>query len=227
MFFKRSDLSDLTDLVVHDLKNPLSIILTSAEILASGALDNDAIKRKSFLERIYEASKILSSRTTNIVDIRRVEEKKLTLKPEKFQLSQILSNLGWIKRNAERQNKTMTFTGEPSFEFEQDLTLTTRVLENLLLNAIKNTTANGIISMEIESDAGRMVAYVFDNGEFIPEKDLKKIYDKYYKAEDNVKNTSENTGLALTFCKQIVEAMKGKISVKSTEGVGTTFTVSF
>ena len=173
---KRSEMSDLADVVVHDLKNPLAIILTSAEILSSGALDNDIVKRKSFLDRVYESARILSSRATNIVDIERIESGTLSLRPEDMTVGRLLSSLEWIKASAARQSKTLTLDGDANIEFTLDPNLTLRICENLLLNAMKNTTTGGKISMAIRKAGDHISFTVNDNGPLITKEEIKQAW---------------------------------------------------
>jgi len=116
----------------------------------------------------------------------------------------------------------------PPVQVDRDLF--TRVLINLLGNALKFTPADGSITvgarLEAPSDPDRnpvVVFFVKDTGEGIPKEDLGKIFDKFAQAESRKAGRKNSTGLGLTFCKLAVEAHGGRIWAESEPGKGSTF----
>ncbi len=101
-----------------------------------------------------------------------------------------------------------------------------QVLTNLLSNALRHTPAGGRIVVAIRSDTEELTFTVADNGEGIPAEHLPYIFDRFYRVADSRSRREGGAGLGLAIVKQMVEAHGGRVSVQSTPGQGTTFTVS-
>ena len=103
------------------------------------------------------------------------------------------------------------------------------ILDNILSNAVKYTDEGFIelnVSSLINKDKCNIKITVSDTGKGIKEEDMDKLYDRFYRSEENKDSDIEGTGLGLSITKSLIELMNGKITVNSSEGEGTTFLIS-
>jgi signal transduction histidine kinase len=102
-----------------------------------------------------------------------------------------------------------------------------QIIQNLLYNAIQFTPTGGMIEVSVYPDDSDVAIIVHDTGIGMNEEDLVRIWERFYKAEQSRKTSSDGTGLGLTIVKHLVSGMKGTISVESELGAGTEFKISF
>jgi signal transduction histidine kinase len=100
------------------------------------------------------------------------------------------------------------------------------VLENLLDNAIKYTNPGGKIKIRIFKDKGYLIFEIKDNGVGIPEEQVDRVFEKFFRSDNIVKYQTEGTGLGLYIAKNIIEQLGGKIWFRSIENVGSVFNFS-
>jgi len=100
------------------------------------------------------------------------------------------------------------------------------VLGNLLSNAFKFTDRGGTVELAVEGLDNEVSITVRDSGAGIPPEQLPHIFEKFYQANNQAQSSSRGTGLGLAIAREIVEAHGGTISVASSQGVGTTFTIT-
>mgnify|MGYP001758874518 FL=1 len=107
---------------------------------------------------------------------------------------------------------------------EEDLL---QVVINLISNAVKYTPSGGIINVSTWTDGGRNYISVKDNGMGIAKKDQARIFERFYRVEKSRSRAMGGTGLGLAIAKEMVDSMKGKITLESELSKGSTFTISF
>lgn len=214
---------DLSRLIVHDLKNPLTGIVSSVELFLSGLLGSLTDEQKKFLEIIQVSSRKLSNLIMDILDVSKLEENKLAVNKTVFPIVDLVKNLSWTELYARKDEKILKFDLEKGLSISADQNLLVRILENLVSNAIKHTSRGGEIRINIRGDQGRMLFEVIDTGEGIPQEYLGRVFDKFFKVEGQTLKTKIDTGLGLTFCKMAVEAQGGAIAVESEVGKGSRF----
>lgn len=95
---------------------------------------------------------------------------------------------------------------------------------NLLTNAIKYTSKNGLVSLKISKTKTGIISTISDTGIGIPKKDQKKIFSRFFRAENAGEKVTDGNGLGLYLVKSIIDVLNGKINFKSEEGIGSTFT---
>ncbi len=109
-----------------------------------------------------------------------------------------------------------------------DTTTLTRILRNLVSNAVKYNRPNGEVNIEYSDNDSFWQLHVSDTGIGIAQKDLSRLFERFYRADDSrTKQKVSGTGLGLSIVKEMVDAIGGRIDVKSQRGVGSTFTVNF
>jgi signal transduction histidine kinase len=214
---------DLTHMIVHDLKNPLTGITASVALFLGGTLGALTAEQTKFLTTIQISSKKLTNLIMDILDVRKMEENKIDLKIVTFPVEDLVKNVGWVNDSAARDNKKVAIITEKDLLIKGDANILTRVVENLLSNAIKHTPAGGEIKLTVKKNNHDLLVEVTDTGEGIPKKYLDHVFERFFKVEDQTMKTSLDTGLGLTFCKMAIEAHGGKIGVESEVGQGSRF----
>jgi two-component system, NtrC family, sensor histidine kinase KinB len=214
---------DLTHMIVHDLKNPLTGITASVDLFLSGTLGTLSEDQTKFLKTIQISSKKLTNLIMDILDVRKLEENKIDLKIVTFPVEDLVRNVDWVNDSAKKDNKKVEINTEKDLLVKGDANILTRVVENLLSNAIKHTPASGEIKLNIKKSNHDILVEVVDTGEGIPAKYLDHVFERFFKVEDQTMKTKLDTGLGLTFCKMAIEAHGGKIGVESAVGKGSRF----
>jgi len=216
----------LTQMIIHDLKNPLTGLMGCTELLKMTWPDMPD-KQAGIIKRMEESSSTILKMITEMLDVSRMEENKITLKHEIFPVMDVItSNVDELSGQMQRQRITcqISVSGNlPPATADKDILH--RVLANLLHNAIKHSVENTSIVVGAWHDAAesRLYMSVKDQGEGIAEEYQAKIFEKFAQAELKKLGLKTDRGLGLTFCKFAVEAHGGKIWVESHVGQGSEF----
>jgi len=211
---------DLTNMVIHDLKGPLSEIVANIEMISSQELSD-------LVAELLEGAKLgadeLSRMITNVLDVSRMEEDRLVLELVTFDPRPLLQEV-------RARFTTLADLKEVSLDLETaddlppvkaDRRLFERILINLISNAMDYTPASGLITLKVGPEDPKVRFEVRDNGPGIPEELHEKIFEKFSQGQKDRPKTS--SGLGLTFCKMAVEAHGGRIWVESELGRGSAF----
>ena len=218
--------ASLIEMIVHDLKNPLTTVRSGIEVvLNSGSIEDQRLS--SLLRLSHSGVKRLSDMISDILDVSAMESKQFTPIFKNIDAKDFLAEVfNSIKLAFVGKVKTLelNINGEfPPFYIEPNLLK--RIVENIVFNAVKHSppkAAEIIVTVDYLDYNDELLVSVSDKGEGIPKDSIDKIFDKFYQVEDG-KHSSLNKGLGLTFCKFAVEVMGGKIWAESELGVGTTF----
>lgn len=210
--------------VSHDLRTPLALIAEPVEVLAKEDYLTDSDK---VLMRIASKNvRILRRLIDQILDFRKYENNKSSLNLVEVDTPRMFSE--WIdsfKSVAKKRNIKLIVGNLPDGPRSMaiDLDKIERVFFNLMSNAFKYTPDGGEIVLSFTCDMNTMTFSVSDNGKGIAEEDLDRIFDRFYQV-DKVRPQGSGIGLSLT--KAFIELHSGTITVKSSIGKGSTFTVS-
>lgn len=199
---------EMTNMIVHDLKNPLNIILNLAEN-----------------ELVLQSGKTMMNLVMNILNVYKNKETQMSLDKNNFSLLNIsktainevlfLAKLKNISIETEINKKTIV-------NIDKDIII--RVFINILNNAIKFTPYNGKIFINSEKDKqNKIKVSISDTGKGIPKDQLHVVFEKFGQVIDRKSINANSSGIGLTYCKIAVEAHGGIIGVDSEEGVGSTF----
>jgi len=212
--------SDLTNMVIHDLKGPLAEIVANLEMIKYEALSDF---QQEVLQSAILGSDEMSRMIANLLVISRMEEKKMQFDISTFEPRKLIEDIVARYRPLAKMKNITISTNIPAELplIESDSLLLERILINLITNAIEHTRETGHIMVRAETGQGEFHCEIQDDGRGIPEELLDKIFDKFSQGREGVPKTG--SGLGLTFCKMAVEALGGRISVKSKAGEGTTF----
>lgn len=209
--------------VAHELRTPIAILRGHLETILSGAVDLD----REHLIPLLDETRRMSRLIQDMQDLNLAEAGKLTLDrlwtPFGSTLEEIVSILSI---EAEAKSITLHLTGEGDRELYGDIPRIKQVFINLLGNAVRYTPEGGQVDVHYAYHDGQMLITVSDNGPGIAPESLPYIFKRFYRVDSSRNRSSGGTGLGLAIAKQFVEVHGGKIEVESTQGIGTTFTVS-
>ncbi len=217
--------SDLTKMVVHDLKNPLAVVMMSLDLLPK----EDRLHKREYLQLqlARRGALELMRMVSNLLDISRIEEGKLQLHRQSVSIEKVVKECvhDFVDPGIHGK-RTITTTvprSLPQCLIDRDLIY--RVLKNLLSNAIRHTQEDGHIEITLafREAEGAIQVDVRDNGIGIPEEYHEKIFEKFEQVTAREEGQRTGTGLGLAFCKLAVEAHNGKIWVTSEIRRGSTF----
>lgn len=217
---------DLTHMIVHDLKNPVSVMSIAADSLLEDIKRDGQIKDTQYLEIISVSGKNTWNMVNNLLDINKMEQGKFTLHKTRGRIETLMEEIiNEVSPRLESKKVKISFLrGDvPEFSFDRDIIR--RVISNLLDNALKFSPEGGAITIEIRHEKGKVFVSVHINGPEIKKADRERIFEKFGQAGLAASGKVHGTGLGLTFCKMAVEAGGGKISVASGKS-GTTFSFS-
>lgn len=219
----------LTNMIVHDLKNPLGAVLVNSKM----AFDHYAIdpKIKKRLQDIHYASKRIKVYIEDMLAIQTYANSELPLHLATHQMYRSVQTAINILKSAIKEKSLVIENNIPKDYYAQyDSKYIGRVYENLLSNAIKYTDPGGkiIFSADIvpgndEHPLGYIHFAIADSGTGIPEEKFKEIFEPFMQLEAREFANTSSTGIGLTFCKMAVESHKSNIVVTSEVGIGTTF----
>jgi two-component system phosphate regulon sensor histidine kinase PhoR len=217
---------DFISNISHELRTPLASLKALAETLQAGAL-KDEKAASHFLERIDIEVDALTQMVGELLELSRIESGQVPLQLSKGKLSGIVSKAaGRLLQQAHRGELTLSLAPcDFPDRVNVDASRMEQVFINLIHNAIKFTPAGGSIEIDYLLDPeGRIAVRISDSGVGIPQEDLARIFERFYKS-DPARATS-GTGLGLAIARHIVDGHRGRIWAESREGQGSQFFVS-
>lgn len=217
---------DLTSLLVHDLRSPLTVLGGSLALLGSQADRMTPERLKRYLGGASRSAQVLNDMISGLLDIAALEEGKLVLTRVPLNAAQLLATaVDFAHPVAVRAGKSLILETSESVPLVLgDSEKLGRVLNNLVNNALKYTAANGRIVLSARRRDDCVEFTVSDDGPGIPPEALGRLFNKFEQVGGA--GQRHGSGLGLYFCRLIVEAHGGSISVQSEPGKGTTFTFS-
>jgi len=218
---------DLGGLIVHDLKNPLSAILTNGTFLLE-TLGNDAAR--PVVRDIMSAAETMRRMVMNLIDVNRSEDGVLAVRVDQIDPAHLVNEVvsAMDARARERDHELRVSLGDGLRPLEGDYDLLRRVLETLLDNSFKYTPRRGEVVLSCEARDGSQILFrVRDQGPGVPEPSRQRIFEKYVQLESEARlHGRASRGLGLAFCKVAIEAHGGSIWMDEAEGGGSCFNVS-
>jgi two-component system phosphate regulon sensor histidine kinase PhoR len=211
----------------HELRTPIAAVRSATETLLDGALvDPRAAAR--FVDIIGRNAGRLQSLVEDLLELSKLESNEFKLKREPVELSKVVPIvLALFRERADK--KGVRLAAEMPAELpavEADARAVEMVLSNLVDNAVKYCAAGTRIVVSASESDGRVRLVVSDTGPGIPAEHLPRVFERFYRVDAGRSRELGGTGLGLSIVKHMVEAMRGKVSVESTVGAGSTFTVS-
>lgn len=211
----------------HELKTPITAISGFTKTLLDGAM-NDKKSLVEFLKIIDQQSDQLAFLVQDVLTISHIQNgTNYDYKPLPLH-DFVNSELASYKSMTANNNVTIHNKIPEHVEVIADTTTLTRILRNLVSNAVKYNRPNGEVNIEYSDNDSFWQLHVSDTGIGIAQKDISRLFERFYRADDSrTKQKVSGTGLGLSIVKEMVDAVGGTIDVKSQRGVGSTFTVNF
>jgi len=207
----------------HELRTPLAAIRGFTEmLLGDGPLAEE--QRRSYLEVIDRHAKRLGALVDDLLELSRIEGGELPLELQTVDVGALVTGLlrDCEARLREKRLDAASEAQGPAVAWA-DPQAVWQILSNLLDNAIKYTEAGGRIRIRVEQDARRVHVAVEDNGAGIPERDLARIFERFYRVDRARSRALGGTGLGLSIVKHLVQSQGGEITVESELGRGSVF----
>jgi|GEM_PF-5190270 len=208
----------------HEIRTPLNGLLASAEMLAQTNLGED---QKKFVDIMRSSGEMLLVVINDILDLSKIEAKKIELRPAPFDIHRESQSIGDIySAQAEAKNLGFSFTVDSNVpqRITEDVFRLRQIMSNLISNAIKYTQMGSVKArlMTIVNESDRRLRFeVVDTGIGVPKESQKFIFEKF--AQVYRKESINGTGLGLAICQALIEMMGGQIGVDSDGCNGSTF----
>lgn len=213
---------DLIANVSHDIKTPLTIIQTYAEMIQDIS-GEDPVKRNEHLDVILKETEYLNKLVTDMSELSKLQAHTIQLTRENFDLRECTNKVIDLLSELIKQKHIKLKTKLDNCVIYADEIKISQVIYNFISNAIKHSNDNGEIVVNIINSEDSVRLEVIDNGDGIAEDALPYIWDRYYKVDKNFNRNVNSTGLGLAIAKAILEAHKAKYGVESKINVGSKF----
>lgn len=207
--------------VSHELKTPITSIMGYADTLLEGGYDEET--QTKFLNVIASESRRMARLVTDLLTLSRYDSNKKKTRKETFDLGELVKMCQEklaieIKKKGHKVNSFVTADVPPVYADKDDIE---RVVLNILTNSIKYTPDNGEIKIYVGFVYNDAYIKIFDNGIGIPEDDLSRIFERFYRVDKARTREMGGTGLGLSIAKEILDKNGGSIDIKSKVGEGT------
>ena len=215
--------TDFVANISHELRTPLTSVRLFAETLKAGRVSGSEMAE--CLDLLSKESERLGNLVEKLLDWSRLESGGRQLQRERTEVPALLEQVNGIFRAQQlgASYATEVAPGLPMLAIDRDAI--SQVVLNLLHNAVKYTGDDKRILLRARKLGASVAIEVQDNGKGVRPADRKRIFDRFYRADDLLSRSTEGTGLGLAICKRIVELHGGKIELESHEGQGSTFRV--
>ncbi len=224
--------TDFLSRMSHEIRTPMNAILGMSRLGEDIATEENVV---AYFKDINASGNYLLGLINDILDMSRIEQGKMDIYNKYEEFEEMLRSVEVvIKPLAERKNVEFNIirSGEAPRWIYLDKLRGQQVYINILNNAIKFTEAGGKVEWEVKSEiltdnTVKIVSKISDTGCGMSESFLERVFEPFAQEQNSLVNARQGTGLGLAIAKSIVEKMGGTISVESTIGIGTTFTIEF
>jgi signal transduction histidine kinase len=214
---------ELFALVIHDIKNPASLIKSLVELLRS--YDLTATEQQEIINDIFETTSRIVLLSQEVSRVLALESSVMSLNLETGSLNELVQDV--VESNlpaAKNKNIEVAVDFDSNIsEFKFDINKVREVIDNLLSNAIKFTQRGGEVRVSTRLEHDKVVVQVADNGLGLSEEDINRAFQRGARLSATPTGNEPSSGLGLWIVKRLVEAMKGRVWVISALGKGSTF----
>lgn len=231
--YMSSELSDMEETqrkfisnISHDFRSPLTSIKGYLEAMIDGTIPPELYDK--YMKLVISETERLTKLTSSTLALKSLEQGGNLLDLEDFDINAVIKQTAaTFEGPCKRRHLILDLTFSDDVLYVQaDMSKIQQVLYNLIDNAIKFSPENAVIWIESYSRGEKVFVSVKDNGTGIPRDSMKKIWSRFYKADNSRGKDKKGTGLGLAICKEIINAHNQIIDVISTEGVGSEFIFS-
>jgi signal transduction histidine kinase len=214
---------DLIANVSHDIKTPLTMIKSYAEMIRDLS-GNDPVKREKHLDIIIEEADRLNVLVNDMLSLSRLQSHKLALEKSNFDMNDaardVLASYDILQ---EQEGYDISFTPSEPLIVEADESKIRQVMNNLMTNAVKYCGEDKKIFVTIERNGKEVEFRVTDHGQGIKPEEIPHVWDRYYQSSTHHVRETSGTGLGLSIVKEILKLHDAKYGVDSTVGEGSSF----
>jgi signal transduction histidine kinase len=213
---------DLFAAISHDLRTPLSSIRVMVEALSDGVV-TDRETSERYLATMTQEVERLSTLIDDLFELARIDGGALQLRLEQTVIEEVVAAaVAGAMPTAEQAKVAVSFfPGSPCARLTVDPERLTRVLANLLQNAIRHTPPDGSVTVSTNSTDAEVVVTVTDTGVGIPATEVGHVFERFYRVEKSRSRLAGGSGLGLSISKGIIEAHGGRIWIDQTGATGT------
>ncbi len=209
--------------VAHDLRTPLATLRSHLE----GMIDRIIPSTKENLESLLEETNRLTALVESLQEIALSDKAIHNFQYCSFELSAFLKDTAYrFEHLFKGKNLKLSYTENRPCTIETDRNALSKILDNLLANALIFTPSGKEVELRLEADSDWAAIHVIDQGSGISETDLPYIFQRFYRTDSSRNRASGGFGLGLTIAKELTEALGGAISVISRLGEGSRFTIT-
>lgn len=213
--------TEFLGIAAHDLKNPLSAIMASGELMREF---DDPETLHQISDNVLAASQRMHRLIMDLLESNAIEEGRYTAKIESCDLGKHVTQIVEQNRIAAAKKQIKIQLGVPeAFIIRTDANATLQILDNLISNAVKYSPQNTTVHVHIMPEKENAVVQVRDEGPGISEEDQKKLFQKYSRLTARPTGGESSTGLGLSIAKRLAISLGGDIICRSALGAGTTF----
>lgn len=214
--------------ISHDLRSPLTSIRGFIEMLRQPDNEIDDAMKNKYLDIIHSNVLVQERLVSDLVELSKLQTAEIVPQIELSALDDLVNDVVAKYQGVAAEKAIHIEVDQPEVVpmLHFDLVLIERVLTNLLSNAIRYTGEGGMICLKTEFEEDIVTTSVIDNGPGIPEEDLPRLVETFYRVEKHRSADNNGRGLGLAIVKEILELHGSELKVESTVGVGTTFSFS-
>jgi two-component system phosphate regulon sensor histidine kinase PhoR len=210
----------------HELRTPIAAVRSATETLRSGALE-DVGAATRFVDIIDRNAQRLHNLVEDMLDLSKLESQEFKLKRDRVELGKVVPIvLALFRERAEKKGVRLVAELADALAIQGDPRALEHVLSNLVDNAVKYCPAGTRVVVRALRSGDRVSLVVADDGPGIPSEHLPRLFERFYRVDAGRSRELGGTGLGLSIVKHMVEAMRGSVSVESTVGKGSIFTVT-
>lgn len=211
--------------ISHELRTPLTSILTFVETLEDGAIDDEENNLR-FLGVIRRNAERMTHLLNDILELSSIESGKIEIEPKTLNLPRIVEEVFTnLSGKASEKNVALISDVPSNTSIYADTVRLEQMLTNLIDNAVKFNREGGSVTISFSSNGANDVISVADTGEGITGEHLKRLFERFYRADRARSREIGGTGLGLAIVKHLARLHGGEISVTSTVGKGSTFSI--
>jgi signal transduction histidine kinase len=217
--------TEFVSVASHQLKTPIAEIKWQLELLLSKFSQGMTPKQKEILHEIMHSGERMARLVNDLLDVAHIDQGRLPLAKEYFDLCQIVDesireHQSMAEVSGADLSKSCPIKKQKIFADKRRVLV---VLDNLLSNAIKYTEGKGKVEIFLEPHDDEVQVCIRDNGVGIPKNEQDRIFEKFFRSNNSIKNKTDGTGLGLYIAKNIIEQSGGRIWFQSDENIGSEF----